>query len=345
MAPKKRLPHNQGLSKRWECHHGAYYYRVPPGQEHLWDNKRVRFRLGKTLSEAHAAYAARIALDGDISRMDALIDRYLVEVTPTKAPRTQRDEVEILARLKVILGKSLVRTIEPRHCRQLRDELVRKRGATTAKRHLEKLSHLFTMAIEWGAINDHPMKGKVGKPKADTQRRVPEDWEIDAALETASDLLKLYVRLKLLTGLRMSDMLSIKLQQIKGDGLHVRPRKTLRSSGKYLIFEWDEDGVLRGIIDDILALPRPVGSIWLFCTRRGQPYIKEDGSMRAFQSMWQRWMRKFERPFTERSLRTKVGSESRTVQEAADRLGHTTTTMTQRAYRERPTRVTPLVKK
>jgi hypothetical protein len=36
------------------------------------------------------------------------------------------------------------------------------------------------------------------------------------------------------------------------------------------------------------ALPRPVGSIWLFCTRKGQPYIKWDGQTSGFDSIWQR---------------------------------------------------------
>ena len=112
-----------------------------------------------------------------------------------------------------------------------------------------------------------------------------EDWEIEESLKVAPPLIKAYVELKLLTGLRMSDMLSIRLSDIKEDGLHVTPRKTANSSGKKLIIRWDEGEVLREAINNVRKLKRPTGSIWLFCTRYGQPYIKEDGTMNAFESI------------------------------------------------------------
>ena len=55
-----RKKEHKGLPSRWRWKHGAYQYRVPSGQEHLWDYKK-EFRLGKTLSEAHVVYAGRIA--------------------------------------------------------------------------------------------------------------------------------------------------------------------------------------------------------------------------------------------------------------------------------------------
>ena len=277
--------------------------------------------------------------------------RYLVEVTPTKSPRTQLDELPILEYLRLILENADVNAIRPKDCYKIRDELTRKHGSTYANRYLEKLSHLFTKAIEWGVRNDHPMKGKVLKNKLRPERRVPDDHEIEEALKVASPMIRCYVELKLLTGLRMSDMLSLKLSDILPDGIHVKPRKTSASSGKELIIAWDEDGVLSDVVSRIKSLPRPIASLWLFCTRRGQPYIKRNGPMRGFQSLWQRWMRKalseteLDQPFTERSLRTKVGSESESDQAAADRLAHTSTVITRRAYREKPTVVTPLIKK
>lgn len=57
--PRKRNEENKGLPARWQFFHGAYYYRVPPGQEPAWDGQQ-RFRLGKTLPEAYKAYADRV---------------------------------------------------------------------------------------------------------------------------------------------------------------------------------------------------------------------------------------------------------------------------------------------
>jgi hypothetical protein len=137
----------------------------------------------------------------------------------------------------------------------------------------------------------------------------------------------------------------------KEDGLHVTPRKTAHSSGKKLIIKWDEAGVLRQAISNVRALKRPTGSIWLFCTRYGQPYIKEDGTMNAFESIWQRWRRKVQANtgltamYSERSLRTKVGSDAESDEAAAKILAHSNTETARRNYREKPDVVTPMVRK
>jgi hypothetical protein len=43
--PRKRSSENRGYPKSWRFRYDAYYYRVPKGQEHLWDGKR-EFHLG-----------------------------------------------------------------------------------------------------------------------------------------------------------------------------------------------------------------------------------------------------------------------------------------------------------
>ena len=39
MPPKKRNKENTGLPARWRWKDGAYRYRVPSGQEDLWEGK------------------------------------------------------------------------------------------------------------------------------------------------------------------------------------------------------------------------------------------------------------------------------------------------------------------
>lgn len=46
--PKRRNPENKGLPARWTVRHGAYYYRVPPGLESMWEGKTY-FHLGRSL--------------------------------------------------------------------------------------------------------------------------------------------------------------------------------------------------------------------------------------------------------------------------------------------------------
>ena len=51
--PRARNIENRGYPKSWRFRYDAYYYRVPKGQEHLWDGKS-EFRLGCSLGEAAA---------------------------------------------------------------------------------------------------------------------------------------------------------------------------------------------------------------------------------------------------------------------------------------------------
>jgi hypothetical protein len=48
--PRARNIENRGYPKSWRFRYDAYYYRVPKGQEYLWDGKK-EFRLGRSLSE------------------------------------------------------------------------------------------------------------------------------------------------------------------------------------------------------------------------------------------------------------------------------------------------------
>jgi hypothetical protein len=48
--------------------------------------------------------------------------------------------------------------------------------------------------------------------------------------------------------------------------------------------------------------------------------------------------------FQERDLRAKVASESDTLIEASERLGHADTGIPQRVYRRKPVRVQPLIR-
>jgi integrase len=105
------------------------------------------------------------------------------------------------------------------------------------------------------------------------------------------------------------------------------------------------------LVDEILRiLPRRIGDTPLFTTRQGKPYIDAKGFCSAFDSLWQRFIDKVMAEtkvtdrFEERDLRAKVASDSDTLIEASERLGHADTGITQRVYRRKPTRVQPLVR-
>src|SRR3990172_1167231 len=342
MSPKPRREENRGLPARWRFKHGAYYYRVPVGLEELWEGKK-EYRLGKTLNEAYRVWATRLDIFANAKTMAELLDRYALEVIPTKAPKSQELNLIAIRKLKPVFGHMPITAVKPIHVYQYRDKRGRD-GKKAANHDIEVLSHAFTKAIEWGLCENHPIKGKVRKFSTPPRRRYVEDWEIEEASKVASPFIKAYIRLKLLTGMRRGDMLSVKMSDLKEDGIHVTPRKTAHSSGKKLIIEWSDE--LRALIEEITRLRKKIYSIWLFHTNKGQPYIKPDASANGFDSIWGRFMDKVltrtnvKERFTEHDLRAKVASDTES-EHARQLLGHASSEITERIYRRKANKVKP----
>ena len=84
----------------------------------------------------------------------------------------------------------------------------------------------------------------------------------------------------------------------------------------------------------------------LFCTRAGDCYVKEDGSANAFDSLWQRFMKRVisktavHQKFQEKDLRKKTASDM-PLELARSLLGHASSTTTARHYRLKGDLVSP----
>ena len=353
--PKPRNKNNRGLPKRWRFKNGAYRYLVPPGMETQWDGKK-EFTLGKTLPDAYRVWADRLTELEDITTFSNLMDRYLLEVVPTKSFKSQESNQLAIRRLRPVFGMMRPSEIQPVHAYKYADLVTKAHGKTSAKHDIQCLSHLLTKAVEWGVINRNSLSGQVRIQGAGPRDRMIEDWEIDEALAIKSSyrgvlIANVYIRFKLMTGLRRGDILRLKLSNLKEDGIHVLLNKTKQSTGKRLIIEWDQNGDMRALLDDILRIaPRRIGDAPLFVTRQGKSYIDNQGRCNAFDSLWQRFMdkvmaeTKITERFQERDLRAKVASDSDSLIEASERLGHADTAITQRVYRRKPVRIQPLIK-
>ncbi|MEH6434346.1 tyrosine-type recombinase/integrase [Massilia sp. DD77] len=348
--PRKRRKENVGLPARWVSEHGAYYYQVPRGLEDRWDGKR-KFRLGASLPEAYSEWARRLEQVDGAKTIGALLDRYALEVIPTKSTRTQVENNRAVRSLKAVFGEAPLTWIRPQHVYQYADK--RRAAPVAANRAIDVLSHAFTKAVEWGYIDRHPFKGEVRLAGEKPRDRYVEDWEIVECLSLDSKrtkgsvaMIQAYIRLKLLTGLRRGDALRLTCADLREDGIHVTPRKTEGSSGRRLIIEWTPE--LREAVATAKAI-RPVDiSPWLFCTRKGEGYFDEEkGTASGWDSMWQRFMArvldetKVKERFTEHDLRAKCASDAETLEHARALLAHADSQITQRVYRRLPERVQP----
>lgn len=362
--PRARSKSNAGLPKRWRVKHGAYYYRVPPGLEHLWEGKSD-FRLGGTLAEAHACFAARIDLpSAPIVTLADLFDRYEREVLPHKSAKSRTSQLPILPRLRKVFGTLKIRDpfkpawvyayIDKRRVKIVDPETGKRTGGlTAAHREIELLSHAFTKAVEWGLIDKHPFLGQVrldGDRATKPRTRYVEDWEVVELLRLeprrragSVRMIQAYIRLKMLTGLARSDLLRLRLDEhIRDDGIHVTRHKT---GTRPTVYTYELVPERRDAVE-LAKRSRPALSPFLFCTRAGQSYIDETtGEAPGWKSMWQRFMArviaetKITEPFGEHDLRAKVGSDADSLEKARALLQHASTQTTQRVYRRKPERI------
>lgn len=341
-----RLKHNKGLPPRWSKRRGKYYYSVPPGLEDQWDGYKL-FPLGKSLSDAHKEYAKRAEISEDNKTIADMLDRYALEVVPTKALRTQKDNHRFISRLRAVFGHGTITSIRPKDAYQYIDKSNVK---GQAKREIKLLSHAFTVAQRWGYIDFHPLKGQLRIEGEKSRTRYVEDWEIAEflAIPAKSDedsiiWLQAYIELKLLTGLRKSDLLRLRETDLTDKGIAV----TTGKSGKKIVILWTD--ALRAAVEKAKAA-RPVDiTPFLFCNKWGKSYYNEaKESNSGFDSIWQRTMKervigstKVIERFTEHDIRAKASSDLPTVQAASELLTHSDTKVTDKHYRRKPQEVRP----
>lgn len=363
--PRARNPENRGFPTRWRIRSGSIYYQVPPGMEIHWDGKK-EFPLGKTVTEAYRTWSARIGYMDRVRIVSQLLERYEREVIPTKAAKTAAENVRYCVNLRKVFGHMSLGSIQAQHIYQYVDSRSKKieskdgkgkqtGGLSIAKREVAMFSHVFTMAVQWGYLGRHPFKGEVRLKGEKPRDRYVEDWELAECLALESrggrgDAVKVvqaYLRLKLISGLRQSDLMRLRVADVHEDGIHVTPKKTENTTGKTLIITWNDDlrSAVRMVMDS-----RPVDiSPWLFCTRKGLRYSENSkGAFSGWQSIWQRFIKrvlaetKIEERFTEHDIRAKTGSDMGTVEGARDLLGHSSSAITRKVYRRKAEKVTPL---
>lgn len=358
-----KYPRNWRVRERGEMFYISF--RVPKEARPLWNNKaEVLLGKGKTEQEAatlaYRRWSTAMHSDTTPETLGDLLDRYLNEVVPTKARKTQVSNEASLKRLRAALAEIPVPEFKTFMAYQYRDAVGKQISQKTANLDIEVLSHCFTKAFEWGApITEHPIKQKVTKFKLLARQRYVEDWELDALVSVANPFLKAYLPLKLATGKDQSMILAIKLSDIREDGLHFPKREKTKGyagvKASIMPFE-DKAGNstgLREILDDVMAWRSKalkIGSIYLFATRDGNPYYDGNNNS-AFKSVWQRAMKKaltktdLEEKFTEHDLCSKTASDVETIEEAAQLRGHTNTKTTRENYRVKPEIVLPFRKK
>jgi integrase len=320
----RRRKTNRHLPERMYCKAGTYYF---------LDSQGKYYGLGRDYFKAIAKYAQIRGPQGPLTSMNSLVDRYIQEVSPNKAPATYKKEVRYSQYIKAAFGEASPDQIKPRGIYSFRDE-IGKRGQVQANRTLALMSCIFSKAVEWGVVDSNPCKQVKRYTETPRNRYITND-EYNAFISIAPPLIAAYCDFKLLTGLRRQDILSLSKSQLRDEGIYIQTGK----SGKKLIIEWSDE--LKTAVYIAKNLPRPIHGLYLFCTRKGQRYTPD-----GFSSIWQRTMRKalkegvITERFTEHDIRAKTGSDAEGLDHASRLLTHSNSKTTEQHYR----RKTPIVK-
>lgn len=288
--------------------------------------------------------------------------RYIKEVLPTKAARTQTDNLKELDFLLEFFDKppAPLDEIKPMHIRQYMDWRVKKaralmltknekrtdsglpplkikgsEGQVRANREKALFSHIFNMARNWGMTSaPNPCAGIKGYSESGRDVYVEDDVFLrvyNAADQPTRDAMDLAY----LTGQRPADTIKYDESDIQDGFLFVQQNKTTKKLRIQIV------GQLKDVIDRILLRKSAMdgGAI------SSRLIVTDEGKEITQKTLTQRFYRLREKlgisgdEFQFRDLRAKAGTDkadsSGDIREAQKQLGHTSITMTEHYTRER----------
>ena len=306
------------------------------------DGKRKEIPLGGDLNQAKVEWARleRKAPPKPSHLLGALFDRYVKEIIPKKGLRTQSDNMKELKQLRKAFEQAPIDSITPQVIAQYRDARTAK---VRANREIALLSHMFTIAREWGLTsNANPCFG-VRRNKEKPRDYYAGDLVWNAVYGEAVQELKDAMDLAYLTGQRPADVLKVATTDLNAGFLMVKQGKT----EKKLRLRLEDAGVqsaLSAFIDD-LQDRRALNGI------KTSRLITNTSGLRMSQQMLRnRWDEAREkaaikagadgdaalailiRQFQFKDIRPKAASEIE-LAHASRLLGHSTEEMTKKVYR------------
>lgn len=331
-AGNMHLPKGMIFNKK-----GSVYYYRTSGQKDI--------RLGKTFTEAFIAYEELTGAICSLITMNDVINRYLVDVSPLKAETTHKENLRKVKILRSAIGHFQPSQIKAKHARQFLDYRAKEGAPIAGNREYALWSSIMTAAFNWGIIEEQPfLKAGIKKNPEKPKDRLVTDEEIEAFSKHVPEWLSLYLELKLATGLRQKDMLSLNnTHWSKLEGLKVGTSKTSVRlnflSTKHLMSIITRIKKMNGYTSR--GAPR---FKWHFFENRYKRPYTADG----FRTMWSRYMKNaiksgdLETRFCEMDLRAAAATKCDSLIQAFELLGHKNISTTKRIYRRGYSKVKPL---
>jgi integrase len=242
----------------------AYYYDTQ-------QKPRKWIALGSDKIQALRLWAEHEGKHGELRTVGAALDRYLALYSKGLAAESLRAYSRAAKVLKKYFGTAPLDAVRVEHLAEYRDRNQRKAAGNM---QLMLLGLVYQRAKEWGWCSTNPAV-ETRRNTLAARKRYLTHQEYATLWDASRPLVRAVMDLSYLTGMRQSDVLKLRLADLRDDGIYVEQKKT----GKRQLFQWSPE--LRAAVDAARALPKPIGSLYLICDRRGSPYIQK-----AFQRRW-----------------------------------------------------------
>jgi integrase len=243
------------------------------------------------------AYIQRATADR--MTVDTALKRYLEEIVPTKRPTSQVADLKRARILAKHLGKYSLAALTPEIVAKFRDARLagedrkdddgrpQPRTNNTVRLDLALLGHLFTVAIkEWGVgLTSNPvMNIRRPAPGAGRNRRLSAEEEarlLDAVDRYSNPMMSWIVRIALETGMRLSEIVTLRRSQVDVSRRIVRLVNTKNTSPRTVPLST----AATNLFSEALAHPiRPIDTDLIFF---GEPGRDGKRGPYAFDRMWQ----------------------------------------------------------
>lgn len=318
---RKRTPQHKNLPPRLYLKRGRYYY--GRNQEFAGTNLTDAFRYWAEREATRAGGTPRTFKD--------LADEYRKRVIPTKAQRTQGDNLDELERLLKVFGTAPLDKVRPAH---IAGYLEHREAKVRGNREIALFSAIWNWGRSAGLVDaQNPCTGVRRNKEMGRDRYVTDD-ELQAVYERACWPVRDALDLHYLTGQRPSDVLKMRLTDVRDGFLWVRQRKT-RQPLRLAV-----EGPLADVLDRIQGRSYKVTSLALVRDENGQPM--------TYDALFNRFEKAREAAgihFQLRDLRAKAATDLEDLALAQKLLGHSSRNMTEHYTKKRAgEKVRPLLR-
>lgn len=283
-----------------------------------------------------------------------LLDDYLKEIDDLvkDGKRSQNtldsNKLEIV-QLKKAFGSMVPKDLDPPSVWAYLHKYRGKEAPVRANREVSFLQAAFNWARDQGIVRDNPCVG-VKRNEEEARTRLVKEDEMDSLIKFCREnghldddserkessqaglRVALAARLAYLTSKAQGQILRLHKSQINEEGITFSKRKR----GAPTLVQWTDE--LHKTVDECLALPTKVTSLYLICNRHGQPYTSS-----GFKSMWKRimnkWVEEGNEHFTFHDIRAKATTDLiEDGRKASELTGHLTESIPAKVYDRRVVR-------